>query len=159
MLIKKIIALLLLTGLAFTSFSCEPDYVSNQPQVQPQNPNPQNPNPQPGTTSIVGKWKKKGITDLSEDSIALHDHECTTIFDYIEFFSNGTAKDVSYLEDCVTTEEDSGSYTVSGNTLTIQANDPQGDMISGQLTILELSTTKLKIKLPDLDFVIIYEKY
>jgi hypothetical protein len=91
--------------------------------------------------------------------IAYHDHECSTIYDYLQLSSNGTAKDVSYLTDCVTTEEDSGTYTVTGTTLKLTANDPNGNMIAGDLTILELTNKSLKLKVEQLDFVILFESY
>lgn len=149
---KKIFPLLIVAS--FINFSCEPDYISNSPQpTQPTDPT------QSQTNSIIGKWKKKGITDLSQESIADHYHECEIIDDYVQFFSNGIVNDISYLEDCITTEVDNGTYSITGNILNIQSNNELGNMITGQLSILELSTTSLKVKLPEIDFVIIYEKY
>lgn len=81
------------------------------------------------------------------------------MYDYLEFYSNGTAKDVSYLTDCVTTEEDTGTYTVSGNTLTMTANDPNGNLMAGDMTILELTNNSLRLKVEPLDFVIVFENY
>jgi len=96
---------------------------------------------------------------MQGSDIAYHDHECSTIYDYLEFFSNGTATDVEYLSDCTTTIEDSGTYTVNGDTLTIEGNDPDGNLATGDMTILELTNNSLKLKVEPLDFVILYEAY
>lgn len=135
------------------------EYADNETPAPNPNPNP-NPDPNPNPTPlIVAKWKKVGITDVQGVDIAYHDHECSTIYDYLQLSSNGTAKDVSYLTDCVTTEEDSGTYTVTGTTLKLTANDPNGNMIAGDLTILELTNKSLKLKVEQLDFVILFESY
>lgn len=132
----------------------------NDPDPNPNDPdpNPNDPDPNP-TPTIVAKWKKVGITDVQGVDIAYHDHECATIYDYLQFSSNGTAKDVSYLTDCVTTEEDSGSYILNGTTLTMVANDPNGNLMAGDMTILELTNTSLKLKVEPLDFVLLFESY
>jgi len=148
----KIKLILLFFGsFAFISTSCQPDYVTNS--YEQQNPIPGNDHP------IVGKWKKVGITDYAEENIAQHYHECETIYDYIQYFANGTVRDVGYLEDCVTTEEDNGAYIISGNILTIQGFDSGGNLVTGQLTITELTAITLKVKVPEMGFIILYEKY
>lgn len=144
--------------LSASIYSCA-EYGDDETSIPNPNPDPNpNPNPNPSPT-VVAKWKKVGITDVQGVDIAYHDHECTTIDDYLQLSSNGTAKDVSYLPDCVTTEEDTGTYTVSGNTLTMVANDPNGNLTAGDLTILELTNSSLRLKVEPLDFVIIFEKY
>jgi len=155
---------LLFLSLLFATFSIHScaEYTDGEAPVtqnpNPNDPDPNDPDPNP-TPTIVAKWKKVGITDVQGVDIAYHDHECSTIYDYLQFSSNGTAKDVSYLTDCVTTEEDSGSYTLSGTTLTMVANDPNGNIMAGDMTILELTSTSLKLKVEPLDFVLLFESY
>jgi|SRR5690554_5969601 len=136
-------------------YSCDSSDDNTVLQIPDPNPDP-NPNPSP---TLVAKWKKVGLTDMQGSDIAYHDHECSTIYDYLEFFSNGTATDVEYLSDCTTTIEDSGTYTVNGDTLTIEGNDPDGNLATGDMTILELTNNSLKLKVEPLDFVILYEAY
>jgi len=63
------------------------------------------------------------------------------------------------MADCVTTEADSGTYIITGTTITIVANDPNGNLMAGDLTIMELTNNSLRLKVEALDFVIIFEKY
>lgn len=110
-------------------------------------------------SELVGKWKKIGITDDEGSDIAYHYHECETLNDYIQFAANGTVKDVEYYEDCQTTEEDSGTYSVNGNILNVQGSNPDGSLISGQLTITSMTATSLKMKSEEMGIVIVYEAY
>lgn len=110
-------------------------------------------------SEIVGKWKKIGITDDEGSDIAYHYHECETLNDFIQFSENGTVKDVEYYGDCQTTEEESGTYSVNGNILNVQGSNPDGAMISGKLTITNLTANSLKVKSEEIGLVIVYEAY
>lgn len=157
---------LFFVGILFSSCESSDGFDNYNPSIDdilnPGNPgNPGDPgNPQP-TSAIVGKWAKVGISDGSNGEILYHDHACATTNDFIEFMENGTVRDVTYLPNCTIGEEGSGTFSVDGDILTITGNDPDGELVSGEITILTLTDSALELYVEDsgISFVIVYEAY
>ncbi len=95
--------------------------------------------------SIVGKWEfyQEGVKIEGEEFLELYVHDCATKKDYTQFFDNGTLNDVYYWDDC---EEDidNGTYTKSGNSLTLTI-----DGVTTNGTIKKLSGSTLKVEITD----------
>ena len=87
-----------------------------------------------GNVSILGKWYHHSY--IYEGETELHDHDCSTKNDYIEFGSNNVYKYVYYDTSCDIAEQATFSWTQVGNTITIDSEDIQ---------ITELTNTTLKL--------------
>jgi hypothetical protein len=96
------------------------------------------------TTSIVGKWRTEKFdyyTDNQFDNTEITVEENSTCPDYIEFKTNGNYESIDKDVDCVTSVDESGTYTFNGTTLT---NNSNGSITTG--TVTYLTTTDLKIE-------------
>ena len=98
------------------------------------------------SSDIEGKWEyyQEGTVIGGQEVLDLHQHESGCTKDYIEILSGGVYKDYSYdslVDPCVETIE-TGSWTKSGNTLTVTTS---GNSDSAEILTLNATTLKIKV--------------
>lgn len=100
------------------------------------------------TASIVGDWQGHKMS-MHINGTQIYDvpyeHECATSKDHVMFKTDGTVKSYEYSETCHLFTED-GVYTLSGDTLTIQMEGEDDDMIE-TFKVLTLNNTKMVIEI------------
>lgn len=99
------------------------------------------------STSIVGKWEyfKEGFVVDGQEILEDYDHAVGCNKDTAQYNSNGTLQEVYYSNDgsgCVE-ESDTNSYTISGNTITVNFGS---ESLTGTFSI---SNNILKIRYTD----------
>ena len=101
------------------------------------------------SASLEGKWyfSKNGAMVDGNEFLVDYVNECPTKKDYLEIASNGTFANVSYFDDCTTTDIFSGTWVRTGDviTTTVAGETPE----SG--TILSLTSSTLKLSFTDVD--------
>lgn len=97
--------------------------------------------------ALIGKWTFVSSTEDGENYD--YEHECSSKKDYIEFQSNGTFRSIYYDDEC-SEEVDTGTYSVSGNKLTVKGRDEGNNTftfkLSGNELELEVEGDSIRLK-------------
>jgi hypothetical protein len=100
-----------------------------------------------GNASISGKWYHHSY--IYDGATELHDHDCATKKDYIEFNSNNVYKYVIYGTNCTIEDEGTSTWSQKGNIITI---------FSQEMTITELTQSTLKIYDSEYDETYVFKR-
>lgn len=100
-----------------------------------------------GSASILGKWHHHA--SIYDGGTELHDHECATKKDYIEFNANNVYKYVIYNTSCAIDDQDTFTWTQEGNIITIE---------SGDLQITELTGSTLRLYDSEYDETFVFKR-
>ena len=92
--------------------------------------------------NLEGKWiyAKEGMAAQGQEILEDHEHYAGCNKDYLEFLSNGTAKDVSYYGSDCSQDVYESTYEKNGNTLTVTED---GQTVT--VTIEKLTGSELRI--------------
>ena len=101
------------------------------------------------SASVEGKWyfSKVGAVVSGNELLSDYLNECATKKDYVEFSSNGSYASVFNLEDCTGTDISVGTWSRTGDVITITETGQTPD----SATILSLTSTTLKVSYTDTD--------
>jgi hypothetical protein len=103
-----------------------------------------------GSQSLVGKWEVSKLKTFpastiitGNESLPNYNHPCATKKDYIEFWSEGTAKFVYHNQNC-SQQSTIANWVKTDFILNLSSN---GDSIAWE--IISLTSSELKIKYPN----------
>ena len=88
--------------------------------------------------NLLGKWYLKGGT-VNGGSFENYQHDCSSLKDYQEFFSNHELKFNDYNSDCELNNFNTSNWVLSGNALTV--SNPQFDPMIYEYNYIILSLT------------------
>lgn len=126
---KKLIYLISFVSLTLTS--CSNDDTANSLAINSQN--------------LLGKWYIKGGT-INNGTFENYAHECASIKDFQEFFSNGELTFNGYNGSCSLSDFEKSMWELNGTTLTVSNTNGSSIVYEYEYNIESLSLNELILK-------------